>query len=84
MSIYIDKIKINKDIFIYIYITLLIRRVIIGKYTKNKPVNIIYQEDTQRIIMKRVIILRFSLHLVTLFFELQIFLSDCFLYTHIE
>jgi hypothetical protein len=33
------------------------RRVIIGKYTKNKPVNIIYQEDPQRIIIKCVIIL---------------------------
>jgi hypothetical protein len=33
------------------------RRVIIGKYTKNKPVNIIYREDPQRIIIKCVIIL---------------------------
>ena len=33
------------------------QRVIIGKYTKNKPVNIIYQEDPQRIIIKCVIIL---------------------------
>jgi uncharacterized membrane protein YiaA len=48
-----------KGYYIVVVLTILLmaqQRVIIGKYTKNKPVNMIYEEDPQSIIIKCVII----------------------------